>query len=338
MGEFLEKLGMEAGTQAASSVLAPLGQELGYWVGELTGSRRRQEEQSLDYQNRLMGLQEQYSQRAADYGQGLQKDYAQFAQGLQKDMFDYTAKYNSPEQQVARLKKAGLNVGLALGGGAAGAGGSTGSVSGAGAGVTAPQGGADYAMQRKMAAIQEQQLGLQMARQRAEIKNINADTANKEANTILVGEETKLTGQQINSEAYKAWLLGAEVFAKKIDLHLSQFDVEDIANGKIDKFQESYDGVLYTFEPKSIATQKFNAEAISEITEAAIKEMDLNISEEQYNILVEKKKAQKEAIMGLNEITEFFKKIGMNETGIKKWFAMAMVALAGFAKNSLLKD
>lgn len=79
------------------------------------------------------------------------------------------------EAQVAHLKKAGLNVGLAMGGGAAGAGGVTanaggsGSVSGQSAGD--PNTGVGMGIQ----------IASQLALQQAQTENIKADTENKKA-------------------------------------------------------------------------------------------------------------------------------------------------------------
>ena len=69
---------------------------------------------------------QQWAMDMSQYNQGLSKEMAEYNQGLSKEFYDYTSKYESPEEQMKRLKKAGLNPALMYEGGAQAGGGSTG--------------------------------------------------------------------------------------------------------------------------------------------------------------------------------------------------------------------
>lgn len=62
----------------------------------------------------------------SNFEQEMSKEMAIYNQGLTKEFYDYTSKYESPEEQFKRLKKAGLNPALMYEGGASNTGGSTG--------------------------------------------------------------------------------------------------------------------------------------------------------------------------------------------------------------------
>lgn len=135
----------------------------------------------------------------------LQTDLQNKAARHQLDYFNATAKYNSPEEQVKRLKQAGLNPALAYGG-ATGSGGTgqTGSVSGGSIGV--PGGVKANAAGAKSASTEA---GIALANIMAEIKlkesqtkkNLadaefteGAKTDETNARTSLIGVEADMAG------------------------------------------------------------------------------------------------------------------------------------------------
>lgn len=122
----------------------------------------------------ILKLQNKYEVERMRLAQEMNREQAQFNQGLALQMFDYTSKYNSPAEQVKRLKEAGLNPALMYGGGGGG---------GAGQGSTAGAGAAG-----DVAALQPMglQLGLQAEMQAAQIDALRAQThkTNVEAGAI----------------------------------------------------------------------------------------------------------------------------------------------------------
>jgi len=138
---------------------ALIGQEFGKQTAKW------QDERQLAMQEKLQMMQEAGNKRMADYGQK-----------LSLDMWEKT-NYAAQREQ---MKKAGLNVGLMYNG--QGQGGTTQSGhAGQVTGGQAPVGGGEIGM--GMHAMS--QIGLNMAMQQAQIDNIKADTAKKQADTTL---------------------------------------------------------------------------------------------------------------------------------------------------------
>jgi len=127
----VEQLGMQLGGQVM--------QQVGYGLGEATGYNKAVANDQLEQQDKLGAIQQKYA------FEGMDKAY---------DM-------NSPENNVRRLKEAGLNPAMMYGG--SGSGGSS---------VNAPQAQGGHASDeaaRKQNDIQTQGMAMQMAKLRSEI-------------------------------------------------------------------------------------------------------------------------------------------------------------------------
>lgn len=161
------------GGMAADGVMGLLG-------GGSSGARSN----SLEDQQKLM-----------DYQQQLNQQNATFTQGLQKEMYDYTYNKNTASAQVAELKKAGLNPGLALG--LSGTGGGTTSGNPAVTGVSGGQ--ASSATDRQGMALQARQMALQEEKLQSEIA-VNESIANKNDTEAQKtgGVDTTLTNATIS--------------------------------------------------------------------------------------------------------------------------------------------
>lgn len=167
---------------AAASLLGGVGEQIGFGLGELTG-----------YNKKIAERQVKQQQKLTDQQVAAQKELAQNAKELEYQQWldtNYSA-------QVEQLKKAGLNPALVYG--SAGEGGTT----GAGGQGAATGGHASDEASRKLANIQNAELGLRLGRQKAEIENIKADTMQKKAEAkttegsrdILI-EKLKQEGQE----------------------------------------------------------------------------------------------------------------------------------------------
>lgn len=181
MGAFAQQLGQQVATSAASGAASSAGGEIMSWVGELLFGNRRRKKQ-IEQQQKLTEIQKEANMQLAEHGMG-----------LQKQLFDYTAAYNSPEQQRKRIEEAGMNPALMYGMQGIG-GGTTGSQ------TTSGVSGSQAANEAELAnaATQRIGMGLQMAMQKAQIKNIEADTKQKEAEAEKTATvDTELTKMSI---------------------------------------------------------------------------------------------------------------------------------------------
>lgn len=154
----LASLGMSAAQGLSGAIMG----EVGSVIGELTGSRKRKEQQQIAQQQKLTDMQ-----LAAN------KDAANYSQQLQREMFNHTFKttseYNSPEATMKRMREAGLNPAMAYGMSGAGGGTGQGQIGGAGAsGVGA--GAADSPTATRMADLQTAQMGLNLENLKSQIK------------------------------------------------------------------------------------------------------------------------------------------------------------------------
>lgn len=154
----------------------------------------------------ILALQNKYEQERMELQAEMNKEQAQFNQGLAMDMFDYTAKYNSPNEERKRLEEAGLSPALMYGGGGAG-----GSGSGSTAGAGAAQG---------VAALQPMglQLALQSEMQKAQIEALNAQTLKTNAETAKTASEIESTksGTKLNEAKFKETLKNIDAIKEKI--------------------------------------------------------------------------------------------------------------------------
>lgn len=169
-------------TGLAGSVTGAIGNELGYAIGNLTGSNQRRADEQYKQQERLTGMQAAY-----------QSDLMKESYGLQKGMWDAT----NYEAQVEHAKNAGLNPAMLYAKG--GAGGSTGS---GGASV----GGASASDESSRQAAQTQQsgMGLQLEMMKSQIEvNKSIAAKNTAEASYTGGAQTELAEAQIGELSAK---------------------------------------------------------------------------------------------------------------------------------------
>lgn len=117
------------------------------------------------------------------------KDLARYQADLQREQFDYTNWYNHPYNQVERLKQAGLNPNLAYGSGSVvGSTASMPSVSAPHMNQSDPMALAQYQLQFAQMFKDLAATGAQIAKTRAEKKNIEADTEGKKISNQTASE------------------------------------------------------------------------------------------------------------------------------------------------------
>jgi len=155
----------------ASAANGAVGQVLGMALGGM------QDKRQLKQQEKLQDLQIKGNKEMADYGQ--QK---------QMEMWENT-NFNA---QKAQMEKAGLNPALMYGMGGAG-----GATTGAGASGAVGGAAADSGAERTGMGLQ---IASQLALQKAQKENIEADTANKKASTENTSTGTE--GVKIDNQIY----------------------------------------------------------------------------------------------------------------------------------------
>ena len=175
------------GSSAASTGMGFIGNALSQLFGLSWSSGKAMKEQEA-YNKRIMALQNQYQQEAAEKSQEYAKDY-----------WDYT----NTENQVKHLKNSGLNIGLMYGQSGAG---------GMGASGGARQESPDQAQGNPVGmALQVQQLEQQRRMNDAQI-------ALTEAQAKKAGEEAKKIAGVDTQEALKR----IEAIASQIELNLKE--------------------------------------------------------------------------------------------------------------------
>ena len=113
MGNFAGTLATQIMPQVASTITDRL-------------FRKKDRQVNWEESQRYGERNQQWAMEMAQYNQALSKEMAQYNQGLSKEFYDYTSKYESPAEQMKRLKEAGLNPALMYEGGAQAGGGATG--------------------------------------------------------------------------------------------------------------------------------------------------------------------------------------------------------------------
>ena len=159
MTAFTEQIGQQMATSATSGAAASAGGEIMGWAGELLLGNRRRKKQ-IEQQKKLTEIQVEANKELARHGVA-----------LQKEMFEATG-YGAQRRQ---MEEAGLNPALMYG--QAGAGGQLGT--GQGGGTSTGQASDEASMMN--AITNKMAMGLQLAMQKAQIRNIEADTKQKEA-------------------------------------------------------------------------------------------------------------------------------------------------------------
>lgn len=189
-------LGIEDAKKAAGTI-----------ANVITGGalQRNADKRQLRQQKKLMKLETANNKALANYNHG-----------LALDMWDKT-NYSAQRQQ---MEKAGINPGLMYG--SAGSGGTT---SGAGS-----AGMVDAGKAEPQSMGMGMQLGMQMQLMKAQKENIEADTANKQANTTKTGgvdtEETKgkigKLAAETTNEALKGTLLKLDEKIKTVESNIAE--------------------------------------------------------------------------------------------------------------------
>lgn len=181
--EFTNSVAGAAGTGLTGALLAPIGQQIGYGLGTLTGYNKALERDQLRQQQALTDIQ-------SDANLGLMKEsYAQ-----QKALWEAT---NAPAE-VAKLKEAGLNPALMYkGAGMGSTGGGSASVGGGQASDTAS---------RMNALNMQTGMGLSMMKLQSEI-DLNKATAEKLRAEARTQDETR-TGliEKLKQDGRGLWL------------------------------------------------------------------------------------------------------------------------------------
>lgn len=180
MAKFIESLGQQVGDAGAQGIV---GMGMNLLDEMLMGNRRRKKQ--LEQQQKLTDMQVGANKELMDLG------YQQ-----QMDMWHNT-NYSA---QMKEMEKAGLNPAMIYGMG--GAGGET----GAGAVGSAGAGQSDSEATQKMADMQMTGMGLQMQKQRAEIRAIEADARKKEAETKTVESTRDLIAENMRMEGAEKWM------------------------------------------------------------------------------------------------------------------------------------
>lgn len=190
-------------TQLGATGVNELGKQAGYAIGNLTGYNDAIANDQLEQQKKLTDIQKNANFETMDKSQEMQMDFFNHTFGMQ-------SKYDSAEEQVKRLKEAGLNPALMYSGGnAGGAGGTTGGAQG----MAVSSGHASDESARKANDMQSQGMALQLAKLASEVEvNKSVAEVNK-ANAGLSGARTtteesqrKLVMENLRQQGIEKWL------------------------------------------------------------------------------------------------------------------------------------
>lgn len=204
-------------------------------IGGLIGSigQKAREERQLEMQKKL---NEQASELNYTYGEKA----AENAFERQMQMYNRTYEDNLMKNRRKQIEDAGLSVGLMYGGsgtGGVGAGQIGGGIMGATGGANAGQ--ATTAGQQEANRIQAMALGLQMAKQKAEIENIQANTEKTEAETTNTGANTQTTNEirksmveLVRQQGNEKWI---DNIIKEYKMGGMEGDIETFKNANTEK-------------------------------------------------------------------------------------------------------
>lgn len=196
-------------TQLGATGVNELGKQAGYAIGNLTGYNDAIANDQLEQQKKLTDIQKNANFETMDKSQEMQMDFFNHTFGMQ-------SKYDSAEEQVKRLKEAGLNPALMYSGGnAGGAGGTTGGAQG----MAVSSGHASDESARKANDMQSQGMALQLAKLASEVEvNKSVAEVNK-ANAGLSGAKTTTEEQQRQSLVEKLTQEGIGKYLENVSEH-----------------------------------------------------------------------------------------------------------------------
>lgn len=294
-------------------------------IGGAIQYRRQQKLMDKQYQYALGMAQQnqQYAKEMAGINQGYAKEMADINQQHNKDMFDYTGY----QAQVAQMKAAGLNPALMYG--SAGAGGSTqggaGMAGSAGAG-SGSVGGTPNAPDTGI--INGVGMGLQLGLMDAQKRNIDADTAKKEADAKkTAGADTMYT------EALTK-LANADIDYRNMSTEKVAAEIKTIGDMSVKLMQEARklaSEADYNEQTLKDRVTKASSEAIGSILDNMQKSMNIKLTEAQTKAV-----AENIAIAWYNTATN-----RMNATTAADQAANELIKIKGdldIRERTLLKD
>lgn len=284
---------------------------------------KKQMKQQFENEKEMMGLAHGYNQESAaksqeyakemnaiNYGQQQEMNKINYMQ--QNEMLNKQQNWASAEQQVARLKEAGLNPALALGLGATGAGGvsSGGSTGGGGGNGATVQGqgnpGTQAVAMGLQARGQEAQIKLAEAEANkanaeamkiggADMSNTSAQTQERIVNANQIEEATKLLSSQKITEETKQILNKAETGYKNVITEMQSV---------LKRFTEAKtDEAWYNARAIEMLTYKTGKEAEKIMKETQGLDIDVSVKEQVKDVLIK----QQEANLA-NTMAEIFEK------------------------------
>lgn len=225
-------LGQSLGSGISSGLASAASGMITGAAGGLFGNIKAKKQHKRNKE--ILALQNQYEQERMQLQADMNKEQAQFNQSLALDMFDYTAKYNSPEEERKRLEEAGLSPALMYGGAGAG-----GSGSGSTAGAGAAQG---------VSALQPMglQVALQAEMQKAQIDALNAQTLNTNAQTAKTASEIEKTESEtkLNKATVRNTIENIEHIKEQIRASKINTFEQEQKNKILDKI---YNKKIYTY-------------------------------------------------------------------------------------------
>lgn len=302
---------------------------IGGALGMIGGSiqYRRQKKlmaQQYEYALGMAQQNQEYAKEMAGINQGYAKEMAGINQQHNKDMFDYTGY----QAQVAQMKAAGLNPALMYG--SAGGGGSTqggaGMAGSAGAG-NGSVGGTPSAPDTGI--ISGVGMGLQLGLMDAQKRNIDADTAKKEADAKkTAGADTMYT------EALTK-LANADIDYRNMSTEKVAAEIKTIGDMSVKLMQEARklaSEADYNEQTLKDRVTKASSEAIGSILDNMQKSMNIKLTEAQtkaiaediaiawYNAGTNRMNATTAADQAANELTKIMGDLDIRErTLLKDW-------------------
>lgn len=153
-----------------------------------------------DWNERMWGKQNKYNEgiwgRDNKYNESQRDNERSYREKYEADMWNKTNKYNSPQEQMARLKEAGLNPHLMYGKGTVGSAGSAGQ--GASTNTKAANQPTPSVQGYSRAQSKNILQGINVFKDNAQLKNLQAQTDNVQQSTDNLKEDQALKKQNLN--------------------------------------------------------------------------------------------------------------------------------------------